>query len=65
MALEAAEKKATTVRAGASRAYREVEATRILVYHVLDLLLSHVLVLRSRSTALCSTERQSGGYQRV
>ena len=31
MALEAAEKKAATVRAGAPRAYREVEATRILV----------------------------------
>ena len=41
MAIEAAERKATTVRAGASRAYREVEATTILAYHVLDLLLSH------------------------
>ena len=29
------------VRAGASRAYRELEATQILVYHVLDLLRSH------------------------
>ena len=41
MALEAAETKATTVRAGASCAYREIEATRILVCHVLDLLLSY------------------------
>ena len=31
MALEAAEKKAYTVQAGASRAYRELEATQILV----------------------------------
>ena len=47
MALEAADKKVTTVRVGASRAYREVEATRILVYHVLDLLLSRHLLLPS------------------
>eukprot|EP00904_Undaria_pinnatifida_P012186 jgi/Undpi1/8098/HiC_scaffold_24.g10570.m1 len=41
MALEAAEEKAATVRAGASRAYREVEATRILVRRVLSAASSH------------------------
>ena len=64
MALEAAEKKATTVRAGESRAYREVEATRILVYHVLDLLLSRHLRLQSEHCVMLhgASER---GYQRV
>ena len=36
--LEAAEKRATSSRGGASRAYREVEATRLMVRHILDLL---------------------------
>ena len=47
MALEATGKKAITVRASASRAYRELEATRTLVYHMLDLLCSHHIVLQS------------------
>ena len=36
VALEAAEKKATTVRAGASRAYREVEAARTCLLYTSD-----------------------------
>lgn len=42
--MEVSEKKATTVRAGASRAYRELEGPRLLVYYILDLLRFHNIV---------------------
>ena len=52
MALESSEKKTTTVRAGASRAYRELEATRILVYPALDFLRSHHILLQPEYCAM-------------
>ena len=60
MALEAGENKATTVRAGASRAYGEVEATRILVYHVLDLFLSRHLLLQSEHCVMLHGASERG-----
>ena len=40
-------KKATTVGVGTSRAYRELEATHVLVYHVLDPLRFYNILLQS------------------
>ena len=49
--MEVSEKKATTVRAGASRAYRELEGPRLLVYYILDLLRFHSIFLQSEHWA--------------
>ena len=67
--LEAAERKATRVRAGASWAHREVESTRILVYNVLNFLLPHHLLLQSEHCIMLhgASERgasEGGGGQR-
>ena len=43
---------ATSARAGTSRAYREAEATRLLVGHVVDLLRSSVILLESEHCVL-------------
>ena len=52
MALEAADNKATTIRGGAPRVYRDLDATRISVYPVLDLLRSHHISLQSKHCAM-------------
>ena len=64
--LEAAGKKPTTTRACGSRAYRDLEATRILEHHVVNLLPCHHLLLHSEVCVMLngssdSWEARGGG----
>ena len=58
--LEAAERLATSARAGTSRAYREAEATRLLVGHVVDLLRSWAILLESEHCVLLNGADEEG-----